>query len=128
MWRGNPNIVLDLLNNGADTNILWHAQKGSFKFLHETPICNTPEICGDNDEEAFTPLNVAATLGHVEVANLLLDRNDVDVEATNNVSPTHGVTKTALYFAIKNGHYELAKLLLDAGCRINRLYYVDKMN
>ncbi|XP_058800967.1 serine/threonine-protein phosphatase 6 regulatory ankyrin repeat subunit A-like isoform X2 [Phymastichus coffea] len=118
VWRGNPTIASSFLKNGANVGVLWHAQKASFKFLHETPACNTPEKCGDNVDEAFTPLNVAVKLGHVKLVNLLLDRGDVDVE-TSNVTDSHAVTKTSLYFATKNGHYEVVKLLLDAGCLIN---------
>ncbi|OXU31849.1 hypothetical protein TSAR_016758 [Trichomalopsis sarcophagae] len=119
LFRGNPVIVNLLLDHNAALSTLWHTQKGSLPFLHESPACNYgPEVCGDNIEEAFTPMNVAAALGHTNVVQLLLNCG-VDVEE-ENFTGSHDVLKTPLYFAVKNKRYEVAKMLLDAGCKINR--------
>ncbi|KAJ8684072.1 hypothetical protein QAD02_019864 [Eretmocerus hayati] len=127
VWQGNRRIVAELLDHGANARALWHASRGSLQFLHESPSCNTPELCGPRDSyEAFTSLNVASALGHLRVVELLIDRLGRDsLESTNltscNGGGTHGLAiKTPLYFAIKNGHFDVAKLLLDAGCEVNR--------
>ncbi|XP_031785037.1 ankyrin-1 isoform X2 [Nasonia vitripennis] len=119
LFRGNPVIVNLLLDHNATLSTLWHTQKGSLRFLHESPACNyDPEVCGDNLEESFTPLNVVAALGHTNVVQLLLNCG-VDVEE-GNFTGSHDVLKTPLYFAVKNRRYEVAKMLLNAGCKINR--------
>lgn len=128
LWHGNPSIVSYFLQNNADTQALWYSNKGSFSFLHELPACNTPDLCGENPEEAFTSLCVAAALGHDQVVNLLLDcESNVNVDIVN-YTEDHDVVKTPLYFAVKNGHYNVTKTLLDAGSNVNRLVDVNMMS
>lgn len=121
VYHGNPRVVSYFLKNGADTRTLWYSHKSSLRYLHETPRCNTPEVCSQRDtgEEAATLLNVAAVRGHLQVAEILMDQSGADVEMTNFCG-NHDVVKTPLYFAVKNNHLEVAQLFLDAGCRINR--------
>nr|XP_036578958.1 37s ribosomal protein rsm22 [Colletotrichum truncatum]KAF6786341.1 37s ribosomal protein rsm22 [Colletotrichum truncatum] len=59
----------------------------------------------------WTPLNLAAQIGRLDIIQLLLERKP-DLEAKN----IHG--RTALLAAARNGHYQVAQLLLDNGSNI----------
>lgn len=129
VYHGNPRVVSQFLENGADAQTLWYSHKSSLRYLHETPRCNTPDVCNPHDvaEEAAPLLNVAAVRGHLEVAEILMDRAGADVEMTN-LCTNHDAVKTPLYFAVKNNHLEVAQLFLDAGCRINRFVFAWRDN
>ncbi|XP_071953360.1 uncharacterized protein [Antedon mediterranea] len=67
---------------------------------------NVPDLNGD------TPLNLAASKGHLEVTRLIasvLIREGLGVDTRNNEGCT------ALLLATKNGHYQCAKVLLTEG-------------
>ena len=61
----------------------------------------------------WTPLILAARIGHTEIAQLLIAAAGVDVNARCNLS------RTALIWAAKNGHTEIAQLLIAAGADLN---------
>ena len=65
-------------------------------------------------------INIAALMGYTDIINLLISIiGCAEIEATNE-SIIPGLTKTPLFFAVSEGHYEATKLLLDCGCSVNR--------
>jgi len=55
----------------------------------------------------YTALIKASWQGHIEIVQLLLEKEDIDV----NIQDNYGMT--ALMYASKNGHIEVVKLLED---------------
>ncbi|NGX42861.1 MAG: hypothetical protein K940chlam7_01149 [Chlamydiae bacterium] len=74
----------------------------------------------DKRRKGRTPLYVACSNGHTNVAKLLLDKR-ANIEATSpEIIRTfpYNHAMTALHAACRNGHYETAELLLDRGAKI----------
>jgi ankyrin repeat protein len=71
--------------------------------------CYSPDI---RDSYSQTPLHWASREGHLEVAQLLLDKG-ADVKATNS-----NCGGTPLHLASREGHLEVAQLLLDEGADV----------
>ena len=63
----------------------------------------------DYVNDGLTPLHLACGRGHLEIANLLLDRGStaIDVKTYSWQTPLH--------LSCRNGHVEIATLLLDRG-------------
>ena len=61
------------------------------------------------DADGTTPLLLACSSGHVEIATLLLDRGSTVIDAKN------GDSDTPLLYACCNGHLEIARLLFARG-------------
>lgn len=68
----------------------------------------------DDGDEHWTPLHVAAALGHFEMASLLVDAG-ADVNAPSSGDGAVGGGKTPLYWASTYGHAHVIQLLLHAG-------------
>ena len=60
----------------------------------------------------FTPLHIAVSEGHLDICQMLLERN-ADVRAHDYSG------NTALHFAASEGHLETARLLLERGADVN---------
>ena len=59
----------------------------------------------DDDTESL--LHWAAREGHTEIARILIDRNQIEVDAVNKHK------WTPLHWAVREGHYDTARLLLE---------------
>lgn len=66
--------------------------------------------CGD---QANTPLHLAASVGTSQILSYLLQNG-----ANSNAADVFG--RTALYYASCYGHTECVRLLIDAGCDVNK--------
>lgn len=66
-----------------------------------------PKLIMTKDDDARTPLHIAAQLGNVEIAGLLLDRAKNLLEVTT----PHG--ESALHMAVNNVNIDMVKFLLD---------------
>lgn len=77
--------------------------------LAEKPQKTDIELCG------FTPLHLAVQLGNVTMAELLVGNG-----AVLN-PPKDEITITALHHASKNGHTDMARLLIRAGIEVNTI-------
>ncbi|CAB1331081.1 unnamed protein product, partial [Coregonus sp. 'balchen'] len=62
----------------------------------------------------FTPLSLAATVGHVGVVEILLDKGG-DIEAQSERTQTERTKNTPLSLACSVGRQEVVKLLLLCG-------------
>jgi ankyrin repeat protein len=110
MWaalEGHADVVERLIASGADVNATSTA--------HDWPAIlysagNTPKL---RDIGGLTPLHFAARDGQVEAAEVLI-AHGADASATE---PMYQLT--ALQMAVVNGHYKLAKHLIDAGVAVN---------
>ena len=68
----------------------------------------------------FTLLHLAAFLGNLEWAKILLKRRSGDdLSFHRSVSQVDSDGRTPLFWAAARGHREVAELLLDHGARIN---------
>ena len=64
------------------------------------------------DAGGWTPLIAASAQGHIKIVELLIE-NNADINATDNNE------YNALWYALKNNHLEVAKLLIKKGILIN---------
>lgn len=77
------------------------------------------------DKTGYTPFMYACTFGNKDIADLLLNLSAID--ATDNFGKTvivdsfvslHVISHSkfqALHYAVENRHYDIAKMLIDAG-------------
>jgi len=75
-----------------------------------------PALINAMDNYGFTPLMVAAQIGHPDVVELLLERGAA-IEAKDNKE------FTALIYAASEGHPDVVKLLLERGAAVNARNY-----
>ncbi|WP_265040176.1 ankyrin repeat domain-containing protein [Wolbachia endosymbiont (group A) of Trypoxylon clavicerum] len=110
-----PDIVEYLISKGVDVNAKYHkmplhlaASRGlgrAIFFIQKGSNINTKSKNGN------TSLHLAAIVGRVDIAKILLKHN-ADVNTKNNEE------KTALHYAAKYNHQELVELLLAHGASI----------
>ncbi|PUU72926.1 ankyrin repeat-containing domain protein, partial [Tuber borchii] len=85
--------------------LLDHERRWGEKALPTLLACGCdPET---RDSEGRTLLALAATHGLLEVVELLMDRDDVDINSTDNGN------NTPLHMAVEVGDYEVVQLLMD---------------
>jgi ankyrin repeat protein len=113
-----------LLEAGAGTTpeinrLMLAASRGSTdelrRLLEQGTDINTPDRVG------WTPLSVAAEIGHADMARLLLEAGaNPNIRYTGWIplAPPHGEF-TPLMGAAKHGHTEITKLLLEQGAQVN---------
>ena len=86
------------------------------KALLDTNVDISPEEISDAGvglrERRFTPLHLAVSEGHLDICQMLLERN-ADVRVRDKSG------NTALHFAASEGHLETSRLLLERGADIN---------
>ncbi len=135
---GSVQVVRSLLGRGADPNarearnqtaLMWAAAEGHADIVHallETGAEMNPRL-----RSGFTPLFFAVREGHRDVVQTFLqagaDLNEVLVRVKDGPDPTvnnatyrpvdDGISP--LILAIRNGHFELAVDLMDAGADPN---------
>ena len=78
------------------------------------PDCQKNVFRAADFKRAYTPLHIAAEKGDLECLRLLLDCDEVDVDAKDLKGDT-----TPLLLAIKEKHEEAAKLLIQNGASLN---------
>ena len=69
-----------------------------------------PTLCNRKEEG---PLDLAAQYGRLDTVELL-------VKLRPDLLPKIPDSRSLLHLAAKNGHHRIVKLLLDAGCDINK--------
>ncbi|AGJ98862.1 Ankyrin repeat domain protein [Wolbachia endosymbiont of Drosophila simulans wNo] len=85
------------------------------KAYRESLLDNINEYFTDYDNNGFTPLQVAAQEGDVELGRHLLECGaNIEIK-----SKTKADGNTALHLAARNGHKDFVKLLLDSGANVN---------
>jgi len=107
--RGDEATVKNLLDSGAEVNAM------IFRF----GLRYAPDATG----EVMTPLIYAASLGHIGIVKILLNRG-ADTEITDGnwtgrCRPGPKCGLTALIYAAVEGHTEIMKVLLEKGAKIN---------
>ena len=113
--RGNLELMALLMNFGANVNLTTRSEKRSP--LHAAVLhgqTDAAKLLGENharvdqrDIYGYTPLHLACKKKHVDLALWLLDRPDVDVNASDNVG------WTSLHLVAYNGDTGMLRLLLD---------------
>lgn len=98
-----PKIKVEVRNSADESPLMLAALKG------ELQLCRLIiQKGGDVNKPGWTPLHYAATHGHLEVLNLLLEENAyIDAASPNNTTP--------LMMAAHYGTPAAVKLLLEAG-------------
>ncbi len=125
VWTGNAQLVLQLLEMGADVNHM--NTSDGYSALHwavERDMEDVTKILLEHgaDVDALTQnaigkdrsaLHIAAELGHTKLVNLLLDYNaDVHIRTAFGETPLHGVR-----LFVKEP--QIVEALLDHGANIN---------
>lgn len=100
---------------GRGNTILHVAALSGNKHTAEHILRSHPSLAFRTNTKGDTPLHIAARLGHLEVAILLT--NDLITNALEEgTSPLQKVNigkNTALHEAVRNGHFNLVKLLME---------------
>jgi hypothetical protein len=114
------NLANRLLVRGADVNI--SDKKGCSPLGLAACVGDVEMVkillkyraqCKQKNSAGYTPLWAAASSNHVEVLQVLLDHDPLSVDIQDNV------LRTPLHMAIKNGHLESIRVLLEAGADKN---------
>ena len=148
---GHKDVAELLIAEGADINAknavgnapLHYAAERGLKDIAEMFIVNGVDINAKN-KEGLTPVDIALEQNHKDIVELLLEKGaeisiyvaaylgDIDkvksfIETGVSVNVESGPRKrTPLYWAVKNKHKDVAKLLIDKGAdvsSIHLLYY-----
>jgi ankyrin repeat protein len=117
--KGHKNVVMKLLENGADINAadnagvtaLMYAAENGHKAIVELLLNKGADIDAARNDDG-TALMYAALNGHKGTAELLLNKGA-------NINATFVDRTTALMPAAFNGHKEIVELLLNKGANVN---------
>lgn len=77
-------------------------------------IFKDPQAINEYSADGFTPLGLACYFGHEEIARFLVLKG-----ANVNLPSENGFNAFPLHAATSNNHYNLAKMLLEAGAQPN---------
>jgi uncharacterized protein len=106
--------VAEVLVDFPKTNVEWRSPQDESPLMIASLKGNTALVRkliardADVNKPGWTPLHYAATGGHVDVIQVLLDENAyIDAESPNKSTP--------LMMAAKYGNLEAVKLLLESG-------------
>lgn len=102
-WNANKVAAGYLINKGANVNDRDYDGRTPLMYAIKDAIIFAPDAEGNIPAESSSDLN-----SRKEVINLLLDKGS-DINAMDYDG------KTALYFAVSNDYYEIAKLLISRG-------------
>jgi ankyrin repeat protein/RNAse (barnase) inhibitor barstar len=124
-WNNHLELVIKLLNKGADVNACDHCTHDTVIYyarsslMLDTLLSHGVKIKVKNKNK-FTPLMTAAYNGEVEVVDWFLSLG-VDANAKDNNRCT------ALYYAAEKGNLEIVNMLVEGGADINeKCGYHDK--
>ncbi len=109
-----------LLDNGADINhqdrINWNALMKAADKGHADVVARLLERGADytiTDNNGFNPLTLAAKAGHSATVEIILQLEDINVDALDQKN------RTALFYAVQRKHLDVVRVLVDAGANIN---------
>jgi ankyrin repeat protein len=119
VWTKHRDIMKLLVSNGADVNIMvgshtlirWAISDGDEDFV-KLMLLNGAKPNVRDWEDGSTPLIAASHLGHIGIAQLLLDKG-AKVELSGQLG------QTPLQVASIRGHISITQLLLDKGAEVD---------
>jgi len=115
LYSGQKVAAANLIALGADLDAHDAAAAGRLDRVREL-VERDPSLVNATSAEGFTPMGLAAYLGHEEVVEYLLSKG-ADV---NFAAPSTGFT--ALTGAVSQRHGRVADLLVRRGAEVNHLY------
>jgi ankyrin repeat protein len=144
LQRKHEDIAELLIQKGAIVSLHTVARHGLLEKLKEL-IDKGADVNAKNSE-GQTPLDIASGQGHKEIIELLVEEGakssiytaassgDIDkvesfIKSGVSVNGDPRSSRTPLYWAVKNEHRDVAKLLIDEGAdvsSIHLLYYASK--
>jgi uncharacterized protein len=117
IYRGDTARAEELLATQPELDVFEAAAAGRTERLREL-LDRDPSLANAWAEDGFQPLGLASFFGHLEAAQLLVERGAEVSSASRNdmrVMPLHSAAATP----DAGSRYELAKLLLEAGADPN---------
>jgi ankyrin repeat protein len=119
---GNKDLVLTLLNAGADVNAREVTPRGqvywsTFDKEVERVLTALGELFWDRTGVncGRTALSISAKAGHTEVVEILLEHGA-------NVDAKDDLGLTAMFYAAERGHTNIVKMLLDLGAKVDEYF------
>ena len=103
-WSKNPSKMMEFLGLGAGTALHVAAFKGNLRAV-DLLLAHKADVASRAHQRRMTPLHVAATMGHDEVCERLLEAG-ASATARDVMKLTPGA------WANRRGHHELARQLL----------------
>ncbi|WP_265045438.1 MULTISPECIES: ankyrin repeat domain-containing protein [unclassified Wolbachia] len=110
---GVEGINANAKNGYGDTPLCKAARRGCTKTIRAL-IDNGADV-NEKDNHECTPLHLACENGQTEVVNLLLKREDIDVNAISKDG------YTPLHLATEKGYIEIVKTLIEAGANVDAI-------
>jgi ankyrin repeat protein len=133
-WLGETALMWAAAENHADavrTLVAAGADRNARSDVQDAPVLEFPRSGGPNapfPRGGWTPLMYAARDGAIDAARALAELGasldltavpETDIDVKGLTAAAQGVGTTALVFAIINGHYDLAAMLLERGADPN---------
>ncbi len=113
IYHGKPQVVAYLLEQGIELDVFEASAVGKLERVQEL-VASDSQLASAFGSDGFTPLGLAAFLGHHAVVAYLLEQG-----AEANVASKNAFRVMPLHSAVANRHLAIAELLLARGADVN---------
>ncbi|WP_157729327.1 ankyrin repeat domain-containing protein [Tumebacillus algifaecis] len=113
VYHGKPQVAALLVEQGIELDVFEAAALGEEARVREL-VAGAVELANAYGNDGFTPLGLAAFLGHLAVVEFLLAKG-----AEVNAASKNDFSVMPLHSAVANAHLAIAERLLQHGAAVN---------